>query len=125
VRNLVPHALVVVAAVGAAVWSADIAVERSSTDTRAEVRRLAVTIAQHSRDASIAGCNRSKEDRMDAIRGWRTALNARRETAHNPHVGTRERLAAAAAAAVYREVIRSYAGRLVDCSQAFPPPTDR
>jgi hypothetical protein len=95
--------------------------DRSAQDTRTEVRRLAVDFAQQTRDAQIDACHRGREDRMDAVRGWKAALAVRQETARNPRVDENERLKAAAAAAVYRQVIDGYRSRIVDCTTVFPP----
>lgn len=82
--------------------------------------RVAVSAAQDLRESQLAGCGRGRDDRMDSIRGWTAARAARLRTARNPEVPTKERLQAAAAAAVYRDVIAGFRRRLVDCSEAFP-----
>lgn len=86
-----------------------------------DLRQASFGQALKQRDASVAGCFRSRADRQDAIRGWKQAQEARTATANNPNVDDRERLEAAAAAAVYGEVIHGYRSRLVECEKAFPP----
>lgn len=73
------------------------------------------------RESQLAGCSRSRDDREDAIRGWTAARQARLETARNPAVSVRDRIAAGAAAQTYKLVIAGYRSRLVECSTAFPP----
>jgi hypothetical protein len=112
-RTVLAFVLVVVASVGAA-W---LAVKQSEDNVRAASHEAAVVL----RESQLAGCARSRQDREDSIRGWTTARRARTATANNPRVPQKERLSAAAAAAVYQEVIIGFRSRLVDCSRAFPP----
>jgi hypothetical protein len=112
-RTVLAFVLVVVASVGTA-W---IAVEQSEDGIRSASRSAAVVL----RESQLAGCARSRQDREDSIRGWTQARRARLATAHNPSVPQKERLSAAAAAAVYQEVIIGFRSRIVDCYTAFPP----
>lgn len=105
--------IVVVAATVAAAWAWN--------EARRGTERVAVRSSQALRESQLSGCHRSRADRLDAVRGWTAAREARTETARNPAVPVRERLQAAAAAAVYRDVIAGYRDRIVDCSEAFPP----
>ena len=83
--------------------------------------RVAVQSAQSLRESQLAGCQRSRADREDSIRGWDAAREARLRTAANKAVPIRERLQAAAAAAVYKDVINGFRARIVNCQVAFPP----
>lgn len=89
--------------------------------TEDQLRDAAYDAAVQQRDASVAACTRGRADREDSITGWGEAKQAREATAKNPEVNTQERLSAAAAAAVYSEVIKSFESRLVVCTDAFPP----
>jgi hypothetical protein len=115
--TFVAFALVLAASAGAAKWSAD----ASTRHSRDQLEAVAVASAEQQRENSLAGCERTLADRRDAIKGWTTARVTRIATAHNPDVPTGERLAAAGAAATYRDVVRSYRSRLVTCTDAFPP----
>lgn len=112
-RTWVAYAIVILAATVAAGWAWN--------EARRGTERVAVRSSQALRESQLAGCERGRADRQDAIRGWTAARVARRQTAHNPDVAIRERLQAAAAASVYRDVIAGYRARIVDCSAAFPP----
>lgn len=111
--TILAFVLVVVASTIAAGWAWN--------EARRGTERVAVQAAQSLRESQLAGCARSRDDRLDAVRGWVAARTARVTTAHNPAVPIRERLQAAAAAAVYRDVIAGYRRRIVDCTLAFPP----
>jgi hypothetical protein len=113
VRRWAPYILILVASVGAAIWSANIAVQQGQDTT--------FNAQQNARDNTVAGCHRSALDRADAVRGWSAARQARLATAHDPKVPQEARLSAAGAAAVYKVVIEGYRSRIVNCEQAFPP----
>lgn len=114
---IIAYVLVLIASVLAAVLSA----QQATSEARHSVEALAVRIAQENRENQLRGCERSKADRLDAVRGWTIARKTRLATANNRQVPMRERLSAAAAAAVYKQVIEGYSERVVDCNQAFPP----
>lgn len=109
---IVAFVLVLVASVGAALWSAD----RASDATR----KSTIVTASLLRDSQIAGCHRGREDRQDAVRGWTAAWTARMGLARDKAAPQEQRLAAAEAAGIYRQVIMGYRSRIVDCEQAFP-----
>ena len=113
VRMVVVYALLCLSTVAAVAW-----VGAQSQD---QTEKVAVGSAQDLRESQLAGCQRSRDDRLDSIRGWTAARAARLRTARNRMVPIRERLQAAAAAAVYKDVIEGFTRRLVNCQQAFPP----
>jgi hypothetical protein len=119
--GLVLWAVIVIASsVAAAWWAADQSTNASENAQRAQ-RVSLQNIQIQMRDASVAGCNRSRADREDAIQGWSAAREARLATAQNPEVADGERLRAAGAAATYKDVIEGYRSRIVECDKAFPP----
>lgn len=113
-RLVIVYALLCLSTVAAVAW-----VGAQSQD---QTRQVAVESAMDLRESQLAGCGRSRDDRMDSVRGWTAAREARLRTARNPQVPTRERLQAAAAAAVYKDVIEGFQQRIVNCQQAFPLP---
>lgn len=116
-RRSTAYVVLAVVSVLAAYLSAQISVNRAQKNLEA----VAVATSQQARENSVAGCERTKQDRMDAIVGWSAARQARLRTAHTSGLPQKERLAAASAAATYRQVIDGYRGRIVDCQKAFPP----
>jgi hypothetical protein len=98
---------------------------RTARDTlnnaREELMAVAVRFAQDGRENALAGCQRTRADREDAITGWSRALASWRHIASDTTEPTPSRANAAATAAVYRLVVRGYRARLVDCHKAFPP----
>lgn len=112
-RTMVAFAVLMVACL--------VAVVMVGNNAKIETQRVAVRSAVALRESQLAGCGRSREDRKDSILGWSAAREARLSTAHNPEVPIRERLKAAGAAAVYKEVIAGFKARIVNCGTAFPP----
>src|SRR5512147_881910 len=112
VAIIVAFALLTMASVLASIWA--------TNKTTAHDRGVLIHTQSLLRSSQLAGCIRAVDDRLDAIRGWTAAYNARQATADNPHLDTQERLDAAKAAATYQDVINGYTHRIVDCYQAYP-----